>query len=204
MAPPISLQRFEIISNLGKGDFGRVYKISENKNGSPAKERFYAAKFQPFKEYESIDYKRLLKEMNLLRSSCPKFFPKLIYSFVIERGVGISYDHVLIMELGRGKHLNICHNRIHIINRLQHTGTLEYFALARNGNDEIPMFLRLCILRRVADALEYLHFECNIVHRDIKPTNIILNFKYVPLICDFGSSLQMQPRILTETVKFKF
>uniref|UniRef100_A0A7N0UJS8 Protein kinase domain-containing protein n=1 Tax=Kalanchoe fedtschenkoi TaxID=63787 RepID=A0A7N0UJS8_KALFE len=53
---------------------------------------------------------------------------------------------------------------------------------------------RLHIALDAAQGLEYLHIGCNepIVHRDIKPTNILLNEKFEAKLADFGLSRAFQ------------
>lgn len=40
----------------------------------------------------------------------------------------------------------------------------------------------------MVQALKYLHQECNIVHRDIKPQNILIDELGIPMLVDFGKS----------------
>lgn len=41
---------------------------------------------------------------------------------------------------------------------------------------------------QVIKALDYLHTELHVIHRDVKPSNILINKKGQVKICDFGIS----------------
>ncbi|KAL6325682.1 hypothetical protein AAG906_023527 [Vitis piasezkii] len=53
---------------------------------------------------------------------------------------------------------------------------------------ELPWKIRLGIIMGTAEGLEYLHKDCHvrIIHRDIKASNVLLDFRYRPKIADFG------------------
>ncbi|KAA8540318.1 hypothetical protein F0562_024763 [Nyssa sinensis] len=79
-----------------------------------------------------------------------------------------------------------------------HMGIIyEYMAngnLKRHMSDRNPNVLRwedrVQIAMDVAQGLEYLHHGCKppIIHRDVKPANILLNAKYQAKLADFGLS----------------
>lgn len=50
-------------------------------------------------------------------------------------------------------------------------------------------FTIICILPvQVVNALHYLQSELKVIHRDVKPSNILINEKGQVKICDFGIS----------------
>lgn len=52
----------------------------------------------------------------------------------------------------------------------------------------LPLSERLAVLAGVAEALEYAHHQ-GVIHRDIKPGNVLLTSADVPKLSDFGLSL---------------
>lgn len=57
--------------------------------------------------------------------------------------------------------------------------------IIKNAKQRIPLNLVASIGFQIASALEYAH-ENNIIHRDIKPDNVILSKKGVVKVTDFG------------------
>ncbi|CAI8611030.1 unnamed protein product [Vicia faba] len=67
-------------------------------------------------------------------------------------------------------------------------GSLEDYILNRNGKPPLPWFFRFRIVFEMACGLSFLHNSKPepIVHRDIKPGNILLDRNYVSKISDVG------------------
>ncbi|KAA8499375.1 putative cysteine-rich receptor-like protein kinase 39 [Porphyridium purpureum] len=64
-------------------------------------------------------------------------------------------------------------------------GSLEKYMFADKKETLLPNDILLCIFRGILDGLKYLHAS-NVVHRDIKPQNILLMDDFTPKISDFG------------------
>ncbi|CAO2153012.1 unnamed protein product, partial [Urochloa humidicola] len=77
----------------------------------------------------------------------------------------------------------------------------EYISAADCG---LNWHQRFGIIRGICDGLQYLHKECNIIHLDLKPQNILMDDDMVPKIGDFGTSRlfgQQESRIITESCR---
>lgn len=53
---------------------------------------------------------------------------------------------------------------------------------------------------QILQALEYLHFQQNVIHADLKPANILLSESGQVKLCDFGSAIIMNDNTTTTTV----
>ena len=72
---------------------------------------------------------------------------------------------------------------LYLVMPLAREGTLRDLLKQRNGplplDEAVPMFVQLC------DAVQYAHEE-GIIHRDIKPQNVLLQRRTHVLLADFG------------------
>uniref|UniRef100_A0A8R7Q4C9 Protein kinase domain-containing protein n=1 Tax=Triticum urartu TaxID=4572 RepID=A0A8R7Q4C9_TRIUA len=106
-------------------------------------------------------------------------------SFLLELGHAVNVRHPNVARLvgvglEGGEHLVFPFSRLGCLSRRLHGGSDEEGAM--------PWEARYKVALGAASGLEYLHEWCarRIVHRDVKPANILLKDDYEPLICDFG------------------
>ena len=72
--------------------------------------------------------------------------------------------------------------------------------LNKYDKDQIPLHLKLSILVDVAQGLEFLHCNQNIVHRDLSSNNVLLAKGLVAKIADFGvAKVMKQNKNVTQT-----
>ncbi|KAL3642018.1 hypothetical protein CASFOL_012833 [Castilleja foliolosa] len=66
--------------------------------------------------------------------------------------------------------------------------TLHYH-LHDRGQPVLDWKTRMKIGAGIAEGLSYLHDTAQVIHRDLKPGNVLLDADYNPKICDFGTSI---------------
>ena len=128
-----------------------------------------------------------------------KSFNKIKKSFPLNR---IYYEIKLLKKL---------RNHKNIIKYFEHFETEKYFCIvmenisggnllnAINKMSKFSESMARNIFKQLIQTIKYLH-NMNIVHRDIKPDNILLELDNTIKLCDFGVSKQIKKgQLLTDT-----
>ena len=162
---PLTLNDFVFITAIMRGSFNNIYKVKYKKNGQIYAMKQYDKK-QINKKYE-IQYKR---EKSILYELTKKGYPTIAKLYAdFEDGDTIN----LIQEYVDGITLN---------------------KLRGNENEQvyISQHLIINILTQLLETLEFLHDKCHIMHRDIKPDNIMIQNNNQIKLLDFGLSAYLE------------
>ena len=150
------LSKYEPIKVLGSGSYGKVIEAVKIKNKKKVAIKRIDSLFE-----DLIDTKRILREITLLRFMKNQYIVELI---------DIEYDKT-----------NPNFDSIYLIFECLPSDLKKIFrsSMQLNSTDvKLLVYHILC-------GLKYIH-SCAVLHRDLKPGNILLDDNYQIKICDFG------------------
>lgn len=146
------VKEYFLLSEIGRGAFGKVYEALSEKNNN-----LYAIKAL---STETIKNPRLAEQL--------KKELKLLYS--------LNHDNIIkIVNVEKTK------NNIYLVLEYCNGGTLlDYICyFKKTFHKNLPEEIIQNIMRQIIIGLKYMH-EKNIIHRDIKLENILINFDDIP------------------------
>ena len=157
------LGRYLVKGELGSGGMGVVYRCLDEVAGIEV-----AVKALPrLVARNSLEMEDVRKNFQLVHKL---HHPHIAAATNLERDETTG-DYYLVMELAPGMNLH------------QYRG--------RRPGGRLPLSQVLPILRQVAEALDYAHGE-GIIHRDVKPRNIMVAESGRVKVLDFGLAAQLQ------------
>lgn len=165
---PTQFDRFLIRSLLGTGGLGRVYRAYD-----PTLHREIALKVL---DTGLDDSRRRAWILNEARALAHLQHDGIVQ--VHEVGQGERHDYV-VMELVEGVSLS------EVLKQLRDESTDGTDAHRETVDRMRPLSARIRCLEQVARALAYCH-DCGVIHRDVKPANILFDGRYNPVLVDFG------------------
>lgn len=157
---------FRVLKKLGEGAFGTVYKVESQTS------RHYALKMIQLQSADDKSREEVQHEVQILKRQANRHNNVIKY-----------YDSWF-----RGSEL--C-----ILMEYAPNGTLlDYIDHARQNNTFIPEMEVIHMLKQMLSALDFFHTKLNVVHRDVKPENMLIDQYGVIKLSDFGVSKQFHGR----------
>ncbi|KAI5950452.1 wis1 [Candida theae] len=151
----ISLDEFEYLEELGRGNYGSVSKVLHKPTG------VLMAMKEVRLELDETKFTQILMELDILHKCDSPYIVDFYGAFFVEGAVYMCIEYMDGGSLDR-----IFGNDIGV----EDEGELAY------------------ITESVIRGLKELKDEHNIIHRDVKPTNILVNSQGKVKLCDFGVS----------------
>ncbi|OHT14304.1 AGC family protein kinase [Tritrichomonas foetus] len=171
----IDLSLFEQGAFISKGSFGSIFKVIRKKDS-----KVFAAKISQtqFDETSSVEKLQLLREVAIL---------------------GKLKHPSIIGFIGFSKKNFKNENFPTIITEYCENGSLrdilqsELMSASPPGWDSTK---KLCMIYGIVSGMAYLHRQ-HIIHRDVKPENILIDSNLLPKITDFGLSKVANNNLMT-------
>ena len=170
MSPGTKIGRYEITRELGHGGMGAVFLAED-----PVIGRRVAIKLIRLDDAGSAEQQRMLAQgfLKETRLAGVLHHPGVVGVFDAGRQDNLAY---IVMEFIDGQ-------------------TLDGVLRSQPAPD---MAIKLDICRQAARVLDYAHAH-GVIHRDIKPTNLLVQHDGAVKICDFGIAKVMQSTEFTMT-----
>ncbi|MBR5522804.1 MAG: serine/threonine protein kinase [Akkermansia sp.] len=169
-----SLEKYEILAVLGQGGCGITYLAMDAQLNRQV----------VLKEHFPLGLCQRMPNSAMVKASDEKSFDRSLHSFCKEARVLAALRHPNIV--GIHEVFGACGTAFLVTDYIKGKSLQEWMAEKPTGANIRRVMLQLL------DTLEYLH-AANIIHRDIKPDNILLQDNNEPVLIDFGAALQGDP-----------
>lgn len=128
-----------------------------------------------------------LKKFTLLsKESDQDFYERVTKEFIISKKAAVSRHVVDVIALVRVQSQTNLTRGWGIVLEFCNGGDM-FSAIIKPGWKRTPLHEKYCLFKQIAYGLKFLH-DNDIVHRDMKPENVLLDANGVAKLCDFGVS----------------
>jgi serine/threonine protein kinase len=157
-----TIGNYLVLEKLGTGEFGSVYR---------ARNRFIA---------ERVVAIKVINEKYV--SS-----PEECAHFLDEARVLLRLQHTYILPVfDIGEH----EGKPYIVVEFEAAGSLRSY-MAKQPGQQVPLERALALLTQMGVGLHFAHQQ-HVVHRDLKPDNILINARGEAVLADFGISVEVK------------
>ena len=163
---------------LGRGGFGWVYKGKLVDTGA-----LVAVKMISPEKFQHGGEKEFLSEVSIISRVHHRNLVKLQGCCYDRSNMLLVYDYMANGSLDK----LLVRKKLSIISTQELSISNDSSAII-SKKDHLTWDVRFKIVNAVAGALSYLHEECGqcILHRDVKPSNVLLDSEFNAYLADFG------------------
>lgn len=169
------IDRYQIVDVLGQGGFGITYKAVDAHNRDVVAIKEYLPREIAFREHSA--------SVRPLNSGEAELFQWGLGRFMDEAKVLAGFNHKSVVPVRRFFRAN---GTAYLVMKYCEGETLDALLKRKQVLSETEL---MAILNPLLDALETVH-RTGIVHRDIKPGNIMISPDGQPVLLDFGAARQ--------------
>ncbi|WVQ85978.1 hypothetical protein IAT38_008146 [Cryptococcus sp. DSM 104549] len=169
----INMDEIEVIGELGKGNYGSVHKVFHRPTG------VMMAMKEIRLELDDSKLNGIIMELDILHRAVAPEIVEFFGAFTIESCVYYCMEY---MDAGS-------------LDTLTGGGVLAQDQEKEEEEDaqkRVPEPVLRRITAGMVKGLRFLKDELQIMHRDVKPTNVLINKKGEVKLCDFGVSGQLE------------
>ncbi|TWT51926.1 Serine/threonine-protein kinase PrkC [Thalassoglobus neptunius] len=179
---------FEIVREVGRGGMGIVYEAQQISLG-----RQVALKI--LRRHSQLNEKQRLRFEREARAAARLHHTNIVPVFGIGTDEGLDF---YVMQYINGQSLDLVIDELQCLEKEQGSGSIYHsdqssvnnsYVKTGSGSSSSPessYWKRIARIGfQIADALQYSH-EQGVTHRDIKPGNLLLDYRGVVWITDFG------------------
>jgi serine/threonine protein kinase len=172
------LNNYNIIDNIGNGSFGSVFKCINNIDNQT-----YALKFI---KLNSQNYNKIIREVQLMATFDHPNIIRYYYSWIDKSTEFINYLENDSESDSLNSYPKIIPYNYYLSIQMELCKESVSYYLEKydyNLNQRIKYF------KDIINGLHYLH-DRHVIHRDLKPTNILIGLNGTIKISDFGMSIK--------------